>query len=94
MPKVNKNSIGIRLSEYFKELKPGDTVALVRNLSVKGMFPKQFNGRTGIVVKKLKTAYEVKFLNGKVYRTLLLKPIHLKKINEEPKSQIMPKKAK
>ncbi len=72
---------GIGLSQYFKELKPGDKIALVKNASISGAFPRRFSGRTGTVVKKLTKAYEVKFLNGKVYKHLILKPIHLKRIN-------------
>jgi ribosomal protein L21E len=79
MPAKNRTK-GIRLSEYFKELKPGDRIALVRNFSVSGTFPKQFSGRTGTVVKKLNKTYEVKFLNGKFYKHLIIKPIHLKRI--------------
>ena len=40
---------GIGLSQYFKELKPGDKIALVKNASVSGSFPKRLSGRTGIV---------------------------------------------
>ncbi len=71
---------GIGLSQYFKELKPGDKIALVRNASASGTFPKRFSGRTGIVVRKLNRTYEVKFLNGKFYKHLIIKAIHLKRI--------------
>jgi len=70
----------LRLSDYFKEFKVGDKVALKRNLSVNGGCPKQFQGRAGVIVKKYKTAYMVRFLNGKIYKSLILKPIHLKKL--------------
>jgi large subunit ribosomal protein L21e len=81
MAKVRKKlKKGFNFSEYFKELKVGDKVALVRNPTATGMFPKQFSGRTGHVQAKYKEAYAVKFLNGKRYKTLIVKPIHLKKI--------------
>ena len=70
----------IRLSKVFQEFQPGDKVALVRNLSMKGKFPKQFQGRTGIVEGKMGRSFVVKFLNGKFYKKLVIRPIHLKKL--------------
>jgi len=69
-----------RLSEIFKELQPGDSVVLVRDLSSKGMFPKHFHGKVARVVGKQGSAYIVKFLNGKVPKTLIVRPEHLKKL--------------
>jgi ribosomal protein L21E len=71
---------GFKFSEYFREFKVGDRVALVRNTSSTGMFPKQFSGRTGYINARYKNAYGVKFLNGKRYKTLVVRPIHIKKI--------------
>lgn len=72
---------GLRLSEYFKEFKIGDEVALSKNLTFKGNFPKTFSGDTGTITKKVKNAYEVRFLKGNRYKSLVIKPMHLKKIN-------------
>jgi len=72
---------GLRLSEYFKEFKPGDEVALSKNLTYKGNFPKTFKGNTGTIIRKVKNAYEVKFLKGNTYKSLVIKPMNLKKIN-------------
>ena len=47
-------------SEYFKNLKIGDRVALVRNLSLKKNFPDRMQGRTGVVESKRGRAYIVK----------------------------------
>ena len=77
--KTRKNK-GIKPSEYFKEFKEGDKVALVINPAYPTYFPPTFLGRTGIILKRIKGAYEVKFLNGKTYKNLVIKPIHLKKI--------------
>ena len=71
---------GLKLSEYFKELKVGDKVALVRNRSFRPGFPKHFNGLNGVIIKKSRNLYKVKFLNGKVYKYLEIKPVYLKKI--------------
>ena len=70
----------IRLSQYFQELKPGDKVAIVKNLSFKASFPPRMQGKTGIIEGKRGRAYIVKLLNGKIHKTLTIKPIHLKKL--------------
>ena len=72
---------GLRLSEYFKEFKVGDEVALSKNFTFKGNYPPTFKGNTGTIMKKIKNAYEVKFLKGGIYKSLVIKPTHLKKIN-------------
>ena len=71
---------GFKFSEYFREFKIGDRVALVNNASATGTFPKQFSGRTGNISARYKNGYSVKFLSGKRYKTLVVKPIHIKKI--------------
>ena len=73
------------LSHVFKEFKVGDRVALIRDLSRKGRFPKQFQGRTGTVVGKSGKAFIVKFLNGGVYKKLVVKPVHIKKLKSKSK---------
>ena len=70
----------LRLGKAFQEFKKGDKVALIRDLSQKGMFPKQFHGLTGVIEGKRGRAYIVKFKNGKLYKNLILRPVHLKKI--------------
>lgn len=71
----------LKPSHIVKTFKPGDSVVLIRDLSSKGMFPKQFQGKIAKIVDKTGKAYIVKFLNGKVYKTLTLNPSHLKKIS-------------
>ncbi len=70
----------IKPSHLVKTLKEGDSVILLRDLSSKGMFPKQFHGRVARVVGKSGNAYIVRFLNGKVYKTLTLNAAHLRKL--------------
>ncbi|MCL6500828.1 MAG: 50S ribosomal protein L21e [Candidatus Pacearchaeota archaeon] len=72
------------LSKLFQELKEGDKVALYADLSVrgKGIFPRQFHGRTGIVEAKRGRAYIVRFKNGGVYKRLIVSPAHLKKLQD------------
>ena len=66
----------IRLSEYFKELKVGDSVSVVREKSVSASFPKKIQGRTGKVLKKNGRRYFIQIEKKK----FLIEPVHLKKI--------------
>jgi len=70
----------IKLSRAFQEFKKGDRVALVYELATKGRFPKQFYGLSGTVEGKRGRAYIVRFKNGKVYKNLVVRPIHLKRL--------------
>ncbi|UZE93683.1 MAG: 50S ribosomal protein L21e [Candidatus Pacearchaeota archaeon] len=70
----------IRLSKAFQEFRGGDRVCLVHDLSQKNGFPKQFHGLTGVIEGKRGRAYIVRFKNGKVYKKLVIRPIHLKKL--------------
>ena len=69
----------IKPSHLVKTLKEGDSVVLIRDLSSRGMFPKQFQGKIAKVVGKQGNSYIVRFLNGRVFKTLTLNPAHLKK---------------
>ncbi len=69
----------IKPSHLVKTLKPGDSVVLIRDPSSRGMFPKQFQGKVAKVVGQQGNAYIVKFLNGRVFKTLVLNSAHLKK---------------
>ncbi len=81
---VNKKPIRTRgklqLSRYFQELKKGDFVAISKEQSLPVNFPKRFQGLTGIVEGKRGKAYIVKIKDNKKNKTILIEPIHLKKI--------------
>ena len=70
----------VKLSKVFQEFKKGDNVCLIRELSQKGLFPKQFHGLTGMIEGKRGRSYIVRFKNGKVYKKLIIRPVHLKKL--------------
>jgi large subunit ribosomal protein L21e len=71
----------LNLSEYFKELKEGDKVALVRNSAVNQIcFHKRMQGRTGEVVGKRGRSYIVKVKDLNMEKTFIIPPIHLKRI--------------
>ena len=71
----------LQLSKYFQELKKGDAVAVVREVSVQSSFPENLQGRTGIVDEKRGKAYSVKINDSNKNKSYLIAPIHLKKIN-------------
>lgn len=69
----------IKFSRYFQNLKIGDKVAVVRELSLKAGFPKTIQGRIGEIEEKKGSCYIVKIKIGKGKR-FIIHPIHLKKI--------------
>ncbi len=69
-----------KLSKYFPEIKKGDRVSLVRDLSSKPCFPKSFHGLTGEVVKKQGDAYVIQFYDQNKLKLLTINPEHLKKV--------------
>jgi large subunit ribosomal protein L21e len=69
-------------TKYFQKLEPGDSVAVVRELSVPMGVPKKLQGRTGKVVEKRGTAYAVEIYDFDKVKRYAIKPIHLKKIED------------
>ena len=73
----------ISFTKYFQKFSSGDSVALVRDLSISGIsFPDRMQGRTGKIIGKRGRAYviEVKDLDKK--KQFAVKPIHLRRITE------------
>ena len=69
----------LKLSRYFQNLKIGERVSIVRELSQKTGFPKTIQGRTGIIEEKRGRCYVVKVKLGKNKR-FIIHPVHLKKL--------------
>ena len=69
----------VKFSRYFQKLEKGDKVSVVRELAVKGAFPKVMQGRTGVVEGKRGRSYIVKFSIGQGKR-FIIHPVHLKKL--------------
>ena len=72
----------IKLSEYFKKLKKGEKVSVVRERSLAGSFPKRLQGRTGTVKEAKGAAYIVEIFQDKSKKDFIIHPIQLKKIKE------------
>ncbi|MEM4259348.1 MAG: 50S ribosomal protein L21e [Candidatus Pacearchaeota archaeon] len=68
------------LVRFFQKFKPGDSVAVVRNLSFKFSYPKRLQGRTGKIIRKQGSAYYVEIKDLNKPKRYFIKPIHLKKI--------------
>lgn len=82
---ANRKSIRTRgklqFSRYFQKLKEGDKVCVTREKSIEYSIPERLQGRTGVVIKKQGRTYLVKINDHKMEKNFLIKPIHLKKIN-------------
>ena len=70
----------ISFSEYFKEFKEGDKVAVVLEQSLKSPTPKRMQGKTGIIKERRGRAFVVEIKDQNKLKKLLIKPIHLKKL--------------
>lgn len=71
----------IKLSRMFQKLKKGDSVAIVRELSLKSNMPRRYQGRTGMIEGIRGKAYIVKIKDMKKEKKFIINPVHLKKIN-------------
>jgi large subunit ribosomal protein L21e len=75
----------LQLSRYFQEFKEGDSVAVIKEKSIKSSFPVRLQGRTGIVEAKRGKAYVVKIKYQNKEKQFIIEPIHLKKIKQTKK---------
>lgn len=73
----------LSLSRFFQKFSSGDSVAVVRDLGIQGAgFPKRMQGRTGKVIEKRGSAYVVEINDYRKKKQYIIKPVHLKKIQE------------
>ena len=72
----------LQFSRYFQKLKEGDFVAISREPAVTSNFKKRLQGITGVIEGKRGQAYIVKIKDQNESKTLLIEPIHLKKIKQ------------
>lgn len=70
----------IQLSEYFKELKIGDTVAVINEGSIPSSFPQRIIGRTGKITGTRGSSQIIAILDGNLPKQFIIHPIHLKKL--------------
>ena len=70
----------IKLSRWFQDFKKGDKVAVIRELSVQPKFPKQLQGRSGVIESKRGNSFIVKIKDLNKEKTYIIHPIHLKRL--------------
>jgi len=71
----------LRLSRYFQKFEKGNTVAIVKEISVDSDFPKRLQGRTGVVEGMQGRSVILRIKDIAKEKTFLVAPIHLKKLN-------------
>ena len=72
----------VSFSKYFQEMKEGDIVAVVKDVSMKSNFPLRLQGKTGIIESKRGRSYVVKINDINKEKRFIIAPIHLKKIKQ------------
>jgi len=70
----------IKLSNYFQKFNEGDRVAVKRELSTQPKFPKNLQGRSGVISSKKGNSYIVKINDLKKEKTYIIHPVHLKRL--------------
>ena len=71
----------ISLTTYFQELQEGDRVCLVAEPAIqRGMYYPRFHGKIGHVLGKKGRCYQVSIVDGNLQKTLIVHPVHLKKV--------------
>jgi ribosomal protein L21E len=86
----------IRLSEYFKQIKNGENVALVGERSIPCNFPSRVIGLTGKIIGDRGSYKIVDIMDGGKKKRYIVHPIHLKilKTNKNNKKDKIKEKTK
>ncbi|MBU2633821.1 MAG: 50S ribosomal protein L21e [Nanoarchaeota archaeon] len=76
-----RNRGKLSLTNYLQKLKNNDKVLLKAEPAVQtGMYFPRFHGKTGTIKNKIGKCYEVEIKDGKKIKTLIVHPVHLKKV--------------
>ena len=80
--KKNKREKGkISITKYLAKFSTGDKVVLTAEPAVqKALYHRRFHGKKGIVKASRGNCYEVNIKDGDKIKTLILHPIHIKKL--------------
>jgi large subunit ribosomal protein L21e len=71
----------LSIPNYFQIFKVGDGVQLCANPTIqKGMYHPKYHGKAGIISEKQGKCYSVTIKDGGKHKSLLVHPIHLKRI--------------
>lgn len=81
LKRKNKQDKGkIKFSFYFQKFNKGDRVNVNRELSLRPKFPKQIQGRSGIVEDLRGNSYLVKINDLNKEKVYIIHPVHLRKL--------------
>lgn len=69
-----------KTSRMFRELKPGERVAISINPSEPSSIPKRMQGKSGVITGKRGKAYIIKVKDYNESKSFIIKAIHLKKL--------------
>lgn len=79
--KHKKEKGRLSLRKYLQSFKEGERVKLSLESSIqKGMYHPRFYGKTGTIKNKKGKCYEILIIDGSKPKTLIVHPVHLKKI--------------
>ena len=72
----------VRISSFLQTFNNGDRVVLkVEPAYQKGQYFLRFHGKTGVISNKTGTCYEVRIKDIDKEKTLIVHPVHLKKVS-------------
>ena len=72
----------VSLQKYFQEFEEGQRVVLKAEPAIKkGLYFPRFHGKSAVVSKKRGECYEVTIKDGKLPKTIIVHPVHLKLAN-------------
>jgi len=70
----------IKFSRYFQDFEKGERVAVIRELAMDPKFPKQLQGKSGVIESKRGRAYIVRINDLNKEKSYIIHPVHLKKL--------------
>ena len=68
----------LKLSQYFKKIDDGASVAIVADAGVVSSFPKRIQGLSGTVIESRGKFKVVAIKDGNKAKTFIVHPVHLK----------------
>lgn len=81
LTKSVKNKGKISLKRYISEFQNGDRVSLIVEPAIhEGMYHPRFIGKSGTVISRKGSCYEVKINDFNKEKILIVHPIHMKKL--------------
>ena len=81
LSKSIRQSSRVRIRTFLQSFKEGEKVALKADSSYqRGMYHLRFHGKTGLIVGTNGTCYKVKIRDFQKEKTLIVHPVHLKKV--------------